>query len=329
MQNQKEILSLHPWLDTHPLWQAHTVAVTEFDSEFYKRSFGLRFAIALRIARNFRKCVLYGNDVRFAAAIAFALRSTSAVHLYLVEAYPPIVSRRPSASPKYFAYRSLFGLVDRVYVHSSFEVQEFSDFFHLPEKRFRFVPYFPYYDEHLPPVPQWNLRWGQGYVLCPGRHRDLRTFIRAAALIQRQCIIVAGQDDLAPINSVPLPANLLVQSELSAKEYDNVFAHAALIVLPFFKERFLRSLGHIAYFESARHLIPVITSRSPHLADYASENDQVLCFASEQPMDLAQRVNYLFSDPERAKQLAQNARAHISRSFSRDKYVTAILGQLD
>jgi glycosyltransferase involved in cell wall biosynthesis len=330
---EKKVLSIHPWLDLHPAWQSRTAPITRFDAGFYQRSFVSRVIRAARIARRFDACVLF-QDVRFALVVALLLRLTSRTRMVLVGAYPLIVSKRGPASAweyaVYFAYRGLFSLMDRVVVHSGFEISTFSTFFKLPAAKFQFVPYFLRDQRDDQRRMDWEERWRSGYVLCAGRHRDVTTFVEAVDGLGRKSVVVAGKDDEPRLTKYEgRVANLELHYEVSKEDYGHFLDNAALIVLPFYSDLFLRSLGQIAFLEASRREIPVVTSRTPHLSDYVREGEGVMCYEAENTRELREMIALLLSDRDLARSVAHNAHERVKYNFTRGKYVDGVLSIVD
>lgn len=267
-------------------------------------------------------------DLRFALLAGLAQKSLYGTRLNLVEVYPPFVGGQRAYSARYWLYRLLLSTMDAVFVHSRFEVRELALYFGLSEARFRFVPYFPYYDATKLEMPDWETRWQDGYVLCPGRHRDHETFVAAAREIPRKCVIVTGRQEGNALSQQSLPSNVELCVEVPAAEYYGLFTGAAVVVLPLAKAHYLRSLGQIAYFEAARHQTPVVMSRSPQLTDYVREGQDALCYAPGDARELAFGVNRILQNNALGKYLAASAQTYILDSFSHTKYVRAILDGL-
>ncbi len=329
MRMQQRILSLHPWLDSHPLWSKETTSILHYDPDFFSKSFLKRLICLTRVANEFSICVFY-FDPKFALLAGLVLRAVRQARLWLVESYPRIVSRTVvdtfSFKLKYLLYRLLYRVMDCTIVHSTGEVTEYARFFHTSSERFRFIPYFIYYD-HTDGLPEnWSERWLSGHILCAGRHRDLRTFVTAIKQLHRKAVVVAEHGETTQLEKEK-SEYLEIYCEVDKDAFYRFFDDAAIVVLPFYRERMLRSLGQIAFLEAACRRIPVITSRTFHLADYASENE-VLFFEPENAQDLARKINLLLTNRKLALEMAERAYRRVTKNFTRDRYVVTLLNAI-
>jgi glycosyltransferase involved in cell wall biosynthesis len=324
------ILSLHPKLDAHPLWAARTTPVTALDAGFYTRPAAARLLALAREGAGFDACVFSsGLDKRFLLLATHLTRRLHGALNVQTEAY--LAFDTPDAETaetrrRLRHYRVLFSATDLVTVQASFEPELYAR--HVGGGTvYRWVPWY-HYGEARPVSPRhWERRWREGPVLCPGSHRDLDTFAAAVQGLDRRCVVVMRGADVH--RNPRLPAAIEARVDLPREEYWALFEQAAAVVLPFQADQALRSLGHIAYFAAAVRKVPVLTSRTPHLADYVREDREVLCCRPEDPRDLRLQLARLLADRALAGRLARAARRRTLREFSMERHVAVLLSAID
>ena len=323
------ILSLHARLDPHPVWAARTTPVTALDPAFYSRSTGERLELLARAGSGYEVCVfssrLDKSFVFLATHLTRRLHGALNVQVESYLAFAAADAETMKSRRRIGRYRLLLSATDLVTVQSSFEPETYTR--RLGGRTvYRPVPWH-YYGEARPVSPRgWERRWREGLVLCPGSHRDFDTFAAAVQGLDRRCLVVMRGEDAR--GSLP-PATVEVRVDVPREEYWALFDQAAVVVLPFHSDRYLRSLGHIAYFAAAVRKVPVLTSRTPHLADYARENVEVACCRPEDAPDLGHQLKRLLTDRTLARALARAARRRTLREFSLDRHVRSLLDGID
>jgi glycosyltransferase involved in cell wall biosynthesis len=323
------ILSLHPHLDGKALWSQRTRDVRSYDPEFFRRSPVRRLWTLRRIYRADPSDVtvfsasLHRGFVLFAAMLARHYRNQTV----FAESYLDFDTSRSKGRWRIRAYRFLLRFADLVTAQSTFERVLYERVFG-GRVRCRFVPWYAG-PETCRPIRRsaWRARWREAVVLCPGRYRDLLTFVEAVRGMPCRALIVCGPADLETLARVPLPDNVEVETSLSITEYGARFDRAAVVVLPFAAGHTLRSLGHVAYFAATVRSVPVLSSATPHLADYVKENE-VLLFRAGDVAHLRDKLAVLLNNPGKAWLLARSARKGARGRYSAERHITALLDEI-
>jgi len=326
------ILSLHPGLDPNPLWRRRATPVAALDPVFHERALWGRLWSLARNGGGFDVCVFsprLSPGFRFLAThLMRRLHGARNVQAesYLAFAVPG--DETPEERRRIGLYRLLFSATDLVTVQASFEPEIYA-------RRcggrtsYRWVPWYFYGEARPVPPRQWRERWRQGLVLCPGSHRDAATFAAAVRGLGRRCVLVVRGEDVPGLPAPESLGRIEVRIDLPRAAYWALFDEAAVVVLPFHGDRLLRSLGHIAYFAAALRRVPVLTSRTPHLADYARPGIDVAGFAPGDPLDLRRQLERLLTDAPLANRLARAARRRTLGRFSQDEHVRRLLAEID
>lgn len=269
-------LNPNPGFQDSRLWQEHTTAITELDPNWHGRSLLMKTIVLTKIAKPF-DVILFHFDSRLAGFASFIQRivapSRSLVFQGLlrdVSRHSPTMGRLRDRLGLWF-HRILVRHLDTVIVHTSAEVDLYSECFKTPRSRFMFVPYF-YYEDACGCVSSDSsepINKGAANVLAIGRHRDYECFMRALAGTSWRGCIVAGASDAEGIDGI-VPDNIEAYFEVSRAEYRRQIARSDIVVLPFHADRWQRSLGQIAMFEAMLMRKAVIAADTFQLADYAS-----------------------------------------------------------
>lgn len=324
------ILSLQPHLHGNSLWAGRTRDIRSYDPQFFRRSPLRRLWTLRRIYRSEPYDVtvfspsLHRGFVLVAAMLARLYRNQTV----LAESYLAFGISGLMAERRMRAYRFLLRFADLVTAQSTFERALYERAFGLGV-RCRFVPWYAAPEIYKPiRHSAWRARWREAVVLCPGHYRDLITFVEAVRGLPCRAHIVCGRADLETLARVPVPENVEIETGLGSQEYRARFDRAAVVVLPFAERHTLRSLGHMAYFAAAVRSVPVVTSGTPHLADYF-EDDEVLLFRAGDAAQLRDKLITLLDNPRKAWLLARRARRGARARYSAERHIATLLDEID
>lgn len=220
-------------------------------------------------------------------------------------------------------YRFFINRCDKIVVHSSNEIKLYSGFFKVPEEKFSFVPYFVRRDALLESQKK-DENHEPIYIIVAGRHRDFATFINAIENSNYQGIIVCGQSDKEDLPS-SLPSNISVFYEIPFQQYRDLISQSRTLVIPFPKNKMLRSLGQVAAFEAVAKRVPIIASKSFQLTDYFESEKEILYFESENPQNLRHQIDRLSMDDDLRRDLVENAHRKMMNKFTDQVYSDSIL----
>jgi glycosyltransferase involved in cell wall biosynthesis len=152
-----------------------------------------------------------------------------------------------------------------------------------------------------------------GPVVALGRHgaafRDWRTLLAAAADCPAVELRIVGRDGLPPEErgGVPIPPNVRFVPYLPMGELQGAIERARFVVLPLPNRE--QSLGQLSILLAMAMGKAVVASRVVGVADYLREGETGLFYPAGDARELADRLNLLWNDPERAIAMGRVARA--------------------
>jgi glycosyltransferase involved in cell wall biosynthesis len=325
-------LNPNPGFEDSQLWQEHTTAITELDARWHTRSLLAKTISLTRIARGFDVIIFHFDS--HLAGLASLIQKVVAPSRCLVfqgllrdiSRYSPNILGMLRNRLGLWFHRILVHHLDAVIVHSSAEVDLYSEFFQTPKSRFIFIPYFYYEDAYGYVSRDCCAPLNDGApakVLAIGRHRDYGCFMRALAGTSWQGCIVAGASDREELVG-KIPENIQAYYEVSREEYRRQIAQSDIVVLPFHADRWQRSLGQIAMFEAMLMRKPVIAAETFQLADYASENE-ILYYRPGDARHLREQMKRLIEDADLRRRLVQSAWDRTHAEFTRERYITRLI----
>lgn len=173
--------------------------------------------------------------------------------------------------------------------------------------------------------PQGKLSSGEPFVLSVGQERrDYGTLLAAArALPMLRFVVVAGSAwaNRKAIGE-SLPPNVTIRQNLSYTDLRNLYARAALVVLPL--EADVRSAaGATALREAMAMEKAVIRTETPGLSGYGRPNEDSYLVPPSNPGALADAIRQLQKFPVDAARLGMEARRTAAR-HSLEIYVAAL-----
>jgi glycosyltransferase involved in cell wall biosynthesis len=329
-----KILSLNPnrAFEHYEPWRQYATAVTELDPKWRKRSLLAKAFALTKIPKTF-DVILFYSDTRLAVFASLLQRFLAPSRCLVFErllrdtsVHSVNVLSGSRNQLGLWLHRILVHFVDAVIVHTRAEVEMYSKAFKVPQSRFIFIPYF-YYDD----AANWTFNRSDEsgknedspHILAIGRHRDFGCFVRALSGTSWPGCIVGGASDREELHD-DIPENVEAHFELSREEYRRQIARANIVVLPFYADRWQRSLGQIAMFEAMSMQKPVIAARTFQLADYATENE-VLFYRAGDASHLRQQIARLVEDPALGRQLVENAATRIEKEFGIETYIEQLI----
>ena len=211
------------------------------------------------------------------------------------------------------------GRVDRDNVHycvlSSWELETFPRLWDVDPSRVHFTS-FCATAKHLEYAPG-----GSGVLASGNSLRDYRALAAATGRINTTVMIAT---------SLPLPevrAGNLRTGFLPPDAHERLARESAVVVVPLLAGT-ERSAGQQTYLNAMGRGKPVVVTEAPGVSDYVRDGETGVVVPND-PDALADAVNGLLSDPERARRLGRAARADVEARFSLRAYVDRLLEVAD
>jgi len=220
-------------------------------------------------------------------------------------------------------YRIFINLCDKVVVHSTKEILYYADTFKVSINKFHFIPYFVRSDA-LVSQEEENLIKSENYIITAGRHRDLLTFINALKNSEIQGIIVCGASDRKSLPN-KLPDNISIFIEIPFHDYRKLIRRASIVVVPLFRDKWIRSLGQIVTFEAIAKGIPVVASKSFQLTDYFISEEEILFFEPGDAEHLRRQLHRIQTDETLRNLLTASSYNKMMKLYTPQIYTSSIL----
>jgi glycosyltransferase involved in cell wall biosynthesis len=149
------------------------------------------------------------------------------------------------------------------------------------------------------------LRAGEDYVACLGRNnRDFPTLLQAVAGLPTRVVVICGAGQL---DGLPVPANVVVRTDVSAAECDQVLDHCLASIVPILDDS--RGVGHMTIVSALLRGVPLIVTRSAGIEDYVQDGANALLVDRGSVEDLRSAITRIAADPELRARLSRSALA--------------------
>lgn len=206
--------------------------------------------------------------------------------------------------------------IDKFIVPSTAEITTYSRFLNQPANKFGFI----HYRKQL--IEPWeNKSIDSPFIVSMGSaNRDYETLIKAAALSNLPVIIV-GPGRLT--DSINIPANVVIKSNLSLKECHTLVQQAVFSVVPLRNPDI--ASGQITIIESMIFKTPVIATDSIGTADYITDGTNGLLARGADVNDLADKMQTLWDDSELRNKLVENGYIFVKEYLSGDKVASDMI----
>jgi len=155
-----------------------------------------------------------------------------------------------------------------------------------------------------------------GYVGRVSQEKGLPTLMEAARKCKNIRFKAAGSYDRMPCLPGKAPQNFKFSGHLNREQLDKLYTDSRMIVLPSIcYETFGLPLA-----EAALRSKPVICSRIGALSEIVKDGVTGLLFEPGNVDELAEKIRYLWDNPELCKKMGQAGREKALREYSPEKY---------
>lgn len=242
---------------------------------------------------------------QLALTAAFVLRLTLNTHTRLIGWHFNLGSLTPAWKGR--AAGALLGRVDRFIVHASNEVSSYAEWLHLPEARFRFIPFQRGIVEPVGPSPI-----SQPYIVSMGSaNRDYATLAESVAGTGIKTVIIAKRSFL---ESLPDHPELIKLHGLTYAECQAILGAAAINIVPITDSR--TASGQVTFLTAMRMSVPTIATRCIGTVDYFIDGETGLLVPPGDVAALRRAIDVLWHDDALRSRLAVAGRRHAEEHFS-------------
>lgn len=159
-----------------------------------------------------------------------------------------------------------------------------------------------------------------GYIFSMGiSYRDYDTLFKAAENIDKQFVVVT-QDFV--LERLKIPSNVKVYTNTFGSKASNLMKKASCVVITMQDPE--SPSGNTTMFEAMCYGKPVIITRAITTEEYIEDRKDGLLIPWKDSNALTEAVNYIFENPERAKQIGNAARESIKNKYSLDIYASKV-----
>ncbi len=162
------------------------------------------------------------------------------------------------------------------------------------------------------------------HVVYAGRlspEKGLETFLAAASLLPHLNFLIAGDGPIKKELEGIAPENVTFVGWLDKAQLAALYSKARLAVVP---SRCLETFGLVVTDAMAKGL-PVVVSRIAGPSEIVEEGVTGLLFQPGNSVDLAEKINNLWSHPDLCQQMGQAGREKAIREYSEDVYYRRLM----
>lgn len=202
---------------------------------------------------------------------------------------------------------ALLGRADKLIVHASDEVSSYARWLHMPEARFRFVPF---QRGNIEPVGPSPIR--RPYIVSMGSaSRDYATLVESVAGTGIKTVIIAKRTLL---DSLPDHPDLVKLHGRTFAECQAILGEAAINVVPITDSR--TASGQVTFLTAMRMGVPTIATRCVGTVDYFLDCETGLLVPPGDAPALRRAIDALWNDDALRSRLGSAGRRHAEQYFS-------------
>ena len=213
-----EILTVNVGYDYTPAWRKDAVHIAKIDKKWNKRSTCSKAWLLASIVQSYKK-IIFTYDVKLVSLYYIF----SFFHPYVgkkelifitllvdVAQFTGVIIYGFRNTIKYWFYYFFVRIPGKIVVHTKEEIRLYAETFKLYSKnKFYFIPHcFAY---HMPDENDFDYHpiYGEiDYIVCPGNHRDIVTFVHAIKMLPNiKGIVIGGDGDKPKWEHKQLSAN--------------------------------------------------------------------------------------------------------------------------
>jgi glycosyltransferase involved in cell wall biosynthesis len=166
----------------------------------------------------------------------------------------------------------------------------------------------------------------QDYILSLGlSNRDYPTLIRALHKLPHVTCQISATSAWAShktgYENETIPGNVHIKSYDHPSIIRDAYAKSRFVVIPIRLQISQWSAGSVSVLQPQAMGKPVIATRTPGLSDYVLDGETGILVEGGNPAAMAEAINYLWSNPEKAAAMGRRAREWVRADFSLDKWL--------
>ena len=209
-------------------------------------------------------------------------------------------------------WRIFLNSVDKVVVLSDYEIGYYTQLFHLAPHKFQRIHFYADADgRNIGPC-------SNSYVFSSGRtDRDFVTLLKALQSLKTRAVIVADSR-YREVFQV-LPDNVEVYYDVSYERYKHYLMNSQLVVVPLVPGP--SSRGQSVIMEAKKYGKPILCADLPLLREhFFNDFDGMIYYAPGNADQLRDKIDKLFSDPERLKEVGESNYNEYMKYFNHRRF---------
>lgn len=184
------------------------------------------------------------------------------------------------------------------------------------------------------PGEEHTLEQHESFILSQGlAWRDYPTLIRAMRQLPHiDCHISAKSawDDFkAGYEELAIPKNVHIKSYNHPSVIRDSFSACRFVVIPLRPNASMWCAGSSSVLQAQAMGKPVIVTYLPGIAEYVIDGETGLLVDGNNPKALAEAIDYLWRNPEKAKVMGQRGQAWVRENFSLEHWVNQMTSLLE
>lgn len=216
----------------------------------------------------------------------------------------------------YYLKRNLLKLMDLIVVFTTQEIENYSKYFKLDKKKFKFLAF-----GHTLSNYEYEVEEGD-YIFCSGDGvRDYKTFVEAIRGMPIKAVIPCR--DPSVFKDINVPKNIEIKT-VSADEYRKLMGKSRIVVVPIRKGLMIGG-GVQSYLNAMCMGKAVIVSDVAGARDYINDRRDGLIVEPGSVDELREAINYLLNNRDEAKQIGRNAKAIVEGQYSLSRYINDLM----
>lgn len=285
------------------------------------RLLGMRWAIifvALIYSRNYSAVLATGEDVGFGLALLFKLLPFRRIPL-LVTCHN-LVSRR---SVFFLKRLKVVSGITRFLCSSQTQADVLVGHYQIKPEQIYFLYWHVDHNFFRPGPPAQIKRQISSTGMTA---RDYATLVGAVRGLEVEVKIDASSqwytDQRLNIKPEDLPSNVEVKSSASLKEVRHLYDESLFVVVPLLDVPY--SVGHTVILEAMAMGKAVVATKIKQHEDFIQDGFNGLYVAPGNQEQLRAKICYLLQNPDKTRQMGQQARQTVEERFTLDHYVQRV-----
>ena len=201
--------------------------------------------------------------------------------------------------------------IEKLVVHSTYELDVYAEWLGLPKSQFEFIPY----TTDAEAIAAWvDDEPDEPFVAALGSaHRDFPTFFKAVEELNLPTVVAAGRPALQGIN---VPPNVQTPFDITRADCHVIAQHGRVNVIPLAPKESIAAAGYVTIVEGMYMGRPLIVTDCYSVRDYIIDGETGLLVKPNSVDDLRDAIERLWHDEDLRNELGRNAQEYAREHFS-------------